>query len=311
MDGADDGSCTSAERLIYATFFNCLDHLLDLKLTNCHFEFLKLLHYFEETLTGDARQNSAVERWRDQLIFTILVLPEAEEVHGTHLGDIVVQQPEDLIAVVNLETIALGSQRGSVVTSNFLISEAIRPRSDHRGVAIELDGDEAARVVRSDWTQDDEGLCLGDAGEAQFVVHADRCWPDVERVLWLVRYPGFLNFDESSAALKHLISVESRDAKLQMGLVHSAEILVRSKQDHFVVDCSISFRSFEALDRVVQSSVRRIDIEWLVWHNLRGLPASVLQIEVDFEHVIGLDGTEGVDMVGARLFLELCSRLEL
>ena len=130
-------------------------------------------------------------------------------------------------------------------------------------------------------------------------------------MLWLVRYPGFLNFDESSAALKHLISVESRDAKLQMGLVHSAEILVRSKQDHFVVDCSISFRSFEALDRVVQSSVRRIDIEWLVWHNLRGLPATVLQIEVDFEHVIGLDGTEGVDMVGARLFLELCSRLEL
>jgi len=48
-------------------------------------------------------------------------------------------------------------------------------------------------------------------------------------MLRLVWNPIFFNLNKAAATLKHLIAVKGRDSKLQVRLVHSSKILVRSK----------------------------------------------------------------------------------
>ena len=122
------------------------------------------------------------------------------------------QQPQYLIAPVILESITLRFQRRCIVTSNFLVAEALWPGSDHIGVAEELHGDEASRVVRAHWAHNDEGFGLCDARESKPVVHADGSGAQVERVIRLRGNPVLLDLDEAAAALVHLEAVEGRNA---------------------------------------------------------------------------------------------------
>lgn len=105
------------------------------------------------------------------------------------------QQPQYLIAPVIFESITLRFKRRCVVTSNFLVAEALWPGSDNIGVAEELHRDEAAWVVRSHGAHNDESLGLGDARESKPVVHADGSGAQVEGVQWLVGDPVLLNLD--------------------------------------------------------------------------------------------------------------------
>ena len=126
-------------------------------------------------------------------------------------------------------------------------------------------------------------------------------------MLRLVRDPVLFKFDELSAALKHLKSIESGNAELQVRLVHSAEILIRAEHHYFIVHCAIRFRTFKALDRVVQSRICRVKFKSLIWNNLRSLPSTVLEIKIDFQHMIGLHGTESVHVIRTWLLFQLLS----
>lgn len=61
----------------------------------------------------------------------------------------------------------------------------------------------------------------------------------------------------------------------------------------------------------MQSCIGGINIEGLVGHNFGSLPASVIVVIVDLKHVICLNGTKGIDVVGGRLLLENSARLNL
>ena len=57
----------------------------------------------------------------------------------------------------------------------------------------------------------------------------------------------------------------------------------------------------------MQSGIRGINIKWLVRNNFGRLPSTILHIKVDLKHVVGLDGTEGVNMVGTWLLFQFLS----
>jgi len=61
----------------------------------------------------------------------------------------------------------------------------------------------------------------------------------------------------------------------------------------------------------MQSCIGGINIEGFVGHNFGSLPASVIVVVVHLEHVICLNGTKSIDVVGAGLLLENWARLNL
>ncbi len=54
----------------------------------------------------------------------------------------------------------------------------------------------------------------------------------------------------------------------------------------------------------MESGVRGVDVEGLVWDDLGLLPATVAQVVIDRQHVISHRRTESVLMVRSWLFLE-------
>lgn len=120
LNWTDDGRSACAERFVNALLFGGLYHFMDLKGFNRHFELLHLLKQRQQRLAGDARQNSSIKRRSNELIFTLLVLPKAEEVHRSHLGDVVVYEPERLIASKVLVSQSLGLQRRRVVAARLV-----------------------------------------------------------------------------------------------------------------------------------------------------------------------------------------------
>ncbi len=96
-----------------------------------------------------------------------------------------------------------------------------------------------------------------------------------------------------------------------MRLVHAAEVLIGAEQDNLIINSSICFGALKTLNRVVKGCICWVNTERLVRHNLGGLPATIVKVKVDFEHVISRDGSERVDMVFVRFFLKLLSLNDL
>jgi len=224
---------------------------LDLEVSHGDLELVQLRHNLQQAHTRDAGEDSAVQGWSDKLLLTILIDHEAEEIHGANFSHVIVQQPQHLVTAVLLKTIALSPDRRCVVPSDFLVTEAVGPGSNHTRVTEEFDRDETSWVVRSHRAQNNEGLRFGDSRETQLIIHADRSWSDVERVEWLVGDPVLLELDQASAGLKHLEAIKSWDAQLQVRLVHPLEVLIASENNDFVIDGPVGFGTFKALDGVV------------------------------------------------------------
>lgn len=123
-------------------------------------------------------------------------------------------------------------------------------------------------------------------------------------MLWLVRNPILFEFNEMSAALKHLKSVKCRNAQLQMRLIHSPEILIRAEHHDLIVHCAVCLRPLKAFNRIVQCGIGRVDFKWLIRHDFRSLPSAIIQIKIDLKHVICLHGTKCIHMVWSRLLLQ-------
>ena len=99
---------------------------------------------------------------------------------------------------------------------------------------------------------------------------------------WLVWDPVFLDLNEFPAALHHFICIEGRDAQLDVGLVHPAEVLVCAEEHHISIHGPVGLGAFEALDGVVDGSVCWVDVKGFVWNNLGLLPSSIPLVVVYF-----------------------------
>jgi len=68
------------------------------------------------------------------------------------------EKPEHLVASMLRSAFTLCLERGGIVAADFLVAKAIRPGANDCVVAVEFDWHESTGVVRTDGTQDDEGL---------------------------------------------------------------------------------------------------------------------------------------------------------
>lgn len=111
------------------------------------------------------------------------------------------------------------------------------------------------------------------------------------------RNPIFLNLQELFGRFNHLMDVESGNPKLKMTLVHSSEVTIDSVGHNSSVDCLVSFSTLKALNAVVQSCVFGHEFERHVWNDHWSLPAAILAIVVNFEHVVSSETSECVLVV--------------
>ena len=88
---------------------------MDLVVLRGHFELSQVLAKLNDRVSSHSWQDRAVQRWRDQFILSLFVLPEDEEIHGADLCDIVMQQPQHLISTELLIALSAGSECGSIV----------------------------------------------------------------------------------------------------------------------------------------------------------------------------------------------------
>jgi len=100
------------------------------------------------------------------------------------------------------------------------------------------------------------------------------------------------------------MDVVSRDSKLKMALVHSAEIPVNSVSHHSFINSLVSLSAFKALNTIVESRVLGHKLERHVRHNHGSLPATVLTVVVNLEHVVGSNASKRVLVVCWWLRLE-------
>lgn len=79
----------------------------------------------------------------------------------------------------------------------------------------------------------------------------------MERSVW---DPVALHAQKHLGALHHLVDVELREAKLSVTSIHALEVLVDAERECLgrIVVLQVGLCSFEALDTVMQSSVRGI-----------------------------------------------------
>ena len=87
FDGADRGSGPAAEHLQDALLFERGQDLSDRILALDHLAVLNLAENIDRRFSRDAREDQAVQRARDNLLFAILVDPVDENVHRPDLGD--------------------------------------------------------------------------------------------------------------------------------------------------------------------------------------------------------------------------------
>lgn len=85
----------------------------------------------------------------------------------------VMQQPQHLVGLMQLLGFSGCLNSWSIVPSNLLISETMRPGSDMVSITVESSGHKASGEVGSDRRQHNEGLGFLDCAQTQLIVHTD------------------------------------------------------------------------------------------------------------------------------------------
>lgn len=96
-----------------------------------------------------------------------------------------------------------------------------------------------------------------------------------------------------------------------MATVHSFEVLVDSVKNNlcWVFLTKIGFATFEALDTVMKCCICWIKLKWFDRLDYWCLPATVVNIVIAMEHVVGGDASKDVLMVIAWFLQEIRSLL--
>ncbi|GMR62626.1 hypothetical protein PMAYCL1PPCAC_32821, partial [Pristionchus mayeri] len=288
-DGRDDAGGASAEHLQQSVLLERRPDVLHGEGALGNLELAVLARQLQKRVARDTGKNqTTVERRRDQLELSLLVLPEDEDVHRPDLGNLLVlaRQPHHLLASL-LRGGSGDADRRRVVASHLVRSDASGEGADELGVGQEGDRLEARREVRADGAREDEELSLERAVHAQFLVGADERGSDVERGGSGRGYPVDVESDLVGDHLDQLLRVEHRERGSLRGAVHARHVHVGAEHADLVVDAPVRLHALEQLDGVVQHLGSGVQLERLNLVQLRFLPAR-LHVPVDVDHVVGV-----------------------
>mmetsp|Transcript_9728 Transcript_9728/g.16926 ORF Transcript_9728/g.16926 Transcript_9728/m.16926 type:complete len:284 (+) Transcript_9728:723-1574(+) len=206
---ADDGRSPGPERLNHPLLLQSLDdlrHVVDLL---GDLELAPLPTDVQDRVPRHPRQDDIPDGRRDQLRLPILVDPEEELVHGAHLSDLVIEQPQ-VLRVALLNSIHLGQNCPTVVRSNFEGAESSRRSSGEVFVREQLDGLEALPEVRPDGTADDVEERPSGRPNTEIFIGCNQRWPQIQRVSVLLWNPVVIHLEQPLDALDKLFGIKAR-----------------------------------------------------------------------------------------------------
>jgi len=108
------------------------------------------------------------------------------------------------------------------------------------------------------------------------------------------RDPIFLYLQQLFCCFNHLMNIECGDSQLKVTLVHSSEIAIDSVSHNSSIYCFVSFCTFKTLYAVVKCCIFWHQLERYIWNNHRSLPATILTVIIDFQHVVSSDAAERI-----------------
>jgi len=282
----NDSSGASAEGLKHTTLIDSLGDLSHGVIALTDLELLPATGKLDSAATSDTRENHiGHKRASDELLLALLVDPEDEEVHGTDLSDLVVEEPENLVVAL-LSGLPLGDKGDGVVATDLVAATASGPGTAVLTlVAEQLDGLPASGVVGADRAEDDEDLGHPGEGDTDGGVGGDVGGADVEREALTLRDPVLIVEDELLDASKETLGINGRKAHALTGAVHTGHVELGAEHAGTTVGALEGLHALEALDSVVEDGGGRAHLEVVEGNDARDAPA-VLSVPVDFEHVV-------------------------
>lgn len=294
-DGADEVGSASGKGLEDAALGIGFDELVNsvLALRDLNLASKALASQLNSRAAGDAIEDQLViERSGDELLLSVLALPENEEVGGTGLGAFTVGaiQPKNLV-VTATTSISGGQQRGAVVGTDLGVAEAANPGADHvlwGGVQAHTTGG----AVHAGHVGDDDvehGLLGG--LDAELGLSADEGRAEVEEVAGLVaRQPaGTVDLEKSHDQLLKLGRGKGRQGDAAGGHVHAGAVAVGAEDAQAAVVAAEDLEALEALGSIVQAGCSGHEAEGSVGLQLGGGPALGGR-PVGENHVVGGNG---------------------
>jgi len=249
-------------------------------------EFLPAASKLDSAATSDTRKNHIGDkRASDELLLALLIDPEDEEVHGTDLSDLVVEEPENLVVAL-LGSLSLRDKSDGVVTTNLVATTASGPGTAVLTlVAQKLDWLPAGGIVGTDRAEDNKDLCLLGESNTNGRVGGDVSGADVKREALTLWDPILIVKDELLDASQETLRIDGGETHTLSRAVHTSHVELRAEHARTTVRTLESLHAFEALDSIVEDRSSRAHLEVVEGNDARDTPA-FLEVPINFKHVI-------------------------
>lgn len=290
-DGADDGSCAGAEDLKHAALGRGVGELAHGDLALGDLPPLRgeaLARQRQDGVARDALEDGAVEGRGDELLLPRLLVADGDEqVHGAHLGDVLLraEQPQVLLEAAARGLHLRHDARG-VVGAELLVAHAAGPRPHGVVGGLERHGLEARRVVRPHGRRDHVQQRRPGLAHAEGLLRADERRPQVERVAPLLGDEALLELGELGDQVDEGGGREGGQGDAGGGPVEALHVLVRAEQPDLPVLVLVGLHALEALEGVVEDAGGRVERQVLVRLD-GGLQPAVLLGPLHRQHVVG------------------------
>ena len=256
VDGSADGGSAGSEALQQTALSGSLLHLVDGELSLGDLELVPLAGELDDGLASDTGENETVQRSSDELLLTLLVDPQEEDVHGASLHDDAVGTHAQQLAVALLLPLVGGQNGGGVVSAELVSAVTTRPGTDVLLIGNQLDGLEAGGVVGAGGRAD--GVHLAGLGRmhAEEGIGGNAGRADVQRVALAGRNPVLVHSHQLLDGFQMHIHIQRRQTESLDGGVHTQNVLTRTEHAHMSLVVTVSLHSLEALRKLSQASLQ-------------------------------------------------------
>jgi len=281
-----DSSSASTESLKHTTLVDSLSNFSHGVVTLTDLELLPATSKLDSAATSDTRKDHISDkRASDELLLTLFVDPENEEVHGTDLSDLVVEEPENLVVTL-LGSLSLRNKGDGVVATDLVATTASGPGTAVLTlVAEQLDGLPASGVIGTNRAEDDKDLSLLGKSNTDGRVGGDVSGADVKREALTLRDPVLIIADKLLDTIQKTLRIDGRKTNTLTRAVHTSHVELRTEHARTTVRATESLHTFEAFNSIVEDRGCRAHFEVMERNDARNSP-TFLEVPINFKHVI-------------------------
>ena len=219
-------------------------------------------------------------------------------------------QPQALF-VAQLMTLNLRNQGCSVVAA--ALGEAGAARASTRVLVLNEDFNriDAGGVVSANRRADNHKLMGLRGTNTQMRLISEDERTNVQRGTRQRRNPVLFYLDQRLDCLNKVLNRQLRQAHTGIGVPHTLCVAVRTEQLNLSFRRAVCLHALERLHGIVQNHGSRIQLNRLIRHNARVMPADALGV-VNNQHMIGIVITKSqIVLIRLRLFVRRRSKFDV